>query len=214
MAGSSHPSFLCWKKASLPFSSPWPCLPALRTHIPVSGQIWIASHPLGRNTCLCPFADRWGSPGGSVSCPRPRGHSWRLCRTGSRDVSPQIPTVQVCKDAGEGRVPACVPMCATGPAGTACGGDTPVVEQHPLLLPRQLASLRCPSTCRSQRGSSVQLELSLFSSTCLFQAGFPCRKVFPLLSALSRRVKVRIQPPHKAARVPRCAGTSVKQHKH
>lgn len=37
-----------------------------------------------------------------------------------RNMTPQAPATQVCKDTGEGRVPVCMPVCATGPAKTTC----------------------------------------------------------------------------------------------
>lgn len=100
---------------------------------------------------------RWVSPVGPMWCTGPWGHSRRLCRTATHDMRPHAPAAQVCKDTGEGRVPACMPMCATGLAKMVCRGDTATAEQYLLLVPQLLASLCCPSTCRSQKGSSVQL---------------------------------------------------------
>lgn len=99
----------------------------------------------------------WVSPVGLMRCPRPRSHSRRLCHTATHDMSPQASAAQVCKDTEEGRVPAYMPMCATGLAKTACRGVAATAEQHPLLLPQLLTSLCRPSTCRSRRGSLVQL---------------------------------------------------------
>lgn len=187
---SSH-TCLCWKKASLPFSSPWTYLLAPHIHVPIQRQTWITCQPcggleqeamhvtatahagmhvdggerdkqqtvgaaLGRNACLCPSVVLLGLP-----CEASVVHQTMLslliavpCCDPWHEL--QALAAQVCRDTGGGRVPACTPHVMQGQP-KLYWEDTATVELYSLLLPQLLTSLHCPSTCRSQKGSSVQL---------------------------------------------------------